>query len=258
MDLTLAHSTSWLGKIISQTKPLSLTVQDLKRLINAVAGELYPFGGNCGTFAIGLQRFLSAQNFSNMEYFLLSGAEDEDELIHSDPDVYHVCLKVGEFDNETFDGSGVASIRHLNSILKEYRSNLKVANQFWLPCQQSTETIIRSNTNFNVSEDQFLYAFEQAVAMKSNKPKMYTVGISKAYFPKELQQSQEYFEIISVPANGRLEAAQLAWAQNGQRWLSLMSPQQTKVRIVSLNVDEPDAGVGGLLGRLQPITVYRG
>lgn len=95
--------------------------------------------------------------------------------------------------------------------------------------------------------------------VSANKIKRYTVGISKLYFPKEIwpmQLVQEYIDVVQVSALTRVEAARQAWEEHGSKWLSMMNPKQTSRRRISLHVDEPAAGVGGKLGRLDPITVF--
>lgn len=84
----------------------------------------------------------------------------------------------------------------------------------------------------------------------------YEVGIPKDYFPKELHPKGlvvSYLEIHKVKAANRTEAAKAIWALHGKRLLSQMLPH---VKKLSLYVNEPSAGVGGILGRLMPIQVY--
>jgi len=86
----------------------------------------------------------------------------------------------------------------------------------------------------------------------------YDVGIDKAYFPKSLWRTgTEFLEVVKITATSRSEAASKAWQKHGNKWLSMMNPQVTTKRIVSLYVNSPDAGVGGTLGRLSTIEVYR-
>ena len=90
--------------------------------------------------------------------------------------------------------------------------------------------------------------------------KTYRVGVPKAYFPIDIRPTEigsEFQEVVSIKAKNRSEAANKTWAQHGTRWLEMMPPKQTTVRRISLYADEPDAGVGGKLGRLSPIEVYR-
>ncbi len=90
----------------------------------------------------------------------------------------------------------------------------------------------------------------------------YKVGIHKSYFPKEMRPTEigsEHQEVVVVRGDTRTEAAQTAWAAHGDRWLQMMGPRQTTLpRIVRLHTNEPKAGVGGLLGRLEPVKVHEG
>jgi hypothetical protein len=89
----------------------------------------------------------------------------------------------------------------------------------------------------------------------------YQVAISKVYFPEELWPSvpEGFYDYVEVVAFSREDAAKLAWIMKGDEWLSKMNPRETKLpRIVSLNVNDPKAGIGGLLGRLEPVKVYKG
>ncbi len=87
----------------------------------------------------------------------------------------------------------------------------------------------------------------------------YTVGVHKAYFPKELHPKgigEEYLEVHKVAAKNRQEAADKVWAEHGERLLKMMLPANRLGRKVSLHVNEPRAGVGGKLGRLRPNLVH--
>lgn len=89
--------------------------------------------------------------------------------------------------------------------------------------------------------------------------KQYTVGIPKAYFPKEIQPkgiAEECFDVVKIRANSRTDAAHIAWEKYGDRWLSNMSPRSTKLpRRISLFVDEPNSVSNGTLTRLTPISL---
>lgn len=83
--------------------------------------------------------------------------------------------------------------------------------------------------------------------------------ISRAYFPRHLHPREIgcYFEWFKVKADSRTEAATLAWRANGERWLAAMNPvKDEEKRIVSLHVNSPKAGRGGLAGRLCSIKVH--
>ena len=84
----------------------------------------------------------------------------------------------------------------------------------------------------------------------------FLVGIPKVYFPRHLRPNrigESYVEAHRVLAVSRTEAAQVVWSKHGDRLLKQMLPGRQRV---SLDVNEPAAGVGGVLGRLAPITVY--
>ena len=90
--------------------------------------------------------------------------------------------------------------------------------------------------------------------------KTYKVGIDKVYFPIEKRpRFVLLFEpAVRVKAYSRTEAAKLAWEACGESWLKEMGPCMTGAtkRIISLHVNEPSAGVGGIIGRLSSIKVY--
>ena len=90
----------------------------------------------------------------------------------------------------------------------------------------------------------------------------YFVGIRKDYFPRgswssDLLPGDAFYAVVEVEAWDRVRAAHEAWLLNGHDWLLEMGPARTRVRIISLDVNDPGAGPGGILGRLQPIEVYR-
>ena len=88
----------------------------------------------------------------------------------------------------------------------------------------------------------------------------FVVWIHKSFFPKHLQPTgPDEFDRWQIIGASRKHAAELAWAENGERLLALMGPRKTRgPRKVSLFVSDPSGGAGGLSGRLPPITVYRG
>lgn len=92
--------------------------------------------------------------------------------------------------------------------------------------------------------------------------KTYIVQISKWYFPEEIwakeQRLNEVFRQVKVRAENRTEAAKKVWEKFGKQWLGHMKSKEGSVRMVSLYVNEPVAGVTGLAGRLMPIRVYEG
>ena len=92
---------------------------------------------------------------------------------------------------------------------------------------------------------------------KKTQRRRFKVGVRKEYFPKALHPKlfgEAYVEVVQVFSTSRTEAAQKAWEANGHRWLRQM---KDTVRQVSLEVNEPTIGVGGLVGRLAPVTVWK-
>lgn len=83
----------------------------------------------------------------------------------------------------------------------------------------------------------------------------YKVGLPKEYFPKEMWKEPGYLypyvKVVTVRANNRTHAAVLGWG----RLILLRGKMNPHVKKVSLDVNDPTAGVGGKLGRLIPITV---
>lgn len=95
------------------------------------------------------------------------------------------------------------------------------------------------------------------------KRRRYMVGIRKEYFPPSIhppvKEISAYYEVVrGVLAMDRIEAANQVWAQNGERWLSLMNPDTTLNgnRIISLEVNDPVRKIGP--GRLQGVKVFEG
>lgn len=85
----------------------------------------------------------------------------------------------------------------------------------------------------------------------------FDVGISKHYFPYTLfpeELVQEFFEMLTIRAMSRIDAATIVWSRHRSRWLILMKPKLTRLpRIVSLHVSGNN---GTPPGRLVPIKVY--
>jgi len=90
----------------------------------------------------------------------------------------------------------------------------------------------------------------------------FTVGINKAYFPKEIHPqgpAQLYQHVVKVKAENRTDAAHKAWLLFGNDWISQMNPKQTSVRHISLDVNDPQTERGkelSNLGRMMAIRVY--
>ena len=97
----------------------------------------------------------------------------------------------------------------------------------------------------------------------SYPPKHWQAYISKSYFPKELWPKDryddvfEFFDRVDAPKNAsRTDVAKKVWEEHGERLLVLMGPKKTKLpRKVCIHVNDPKAGVSGVVGRLSPILI---
>ena len=95
---------------------------------------------------------------------------------------------------------------------------------------------------------------------KTFKEKIYTVQISKSYFPKDLWYNVEIgtdiFKTWKIKAISRMDAAKKIWKKENEELLKIMIPEGNLGRHVSLYVNDPDApGNSGLASRLTPIRV---
>ena len=88
---------------------------------------------------------------------------------------------------------------------------------------------------------------------RKRKTRLYRVAIDKVYFavPLKLPPGVTVADEVRIRATGRTDAAEKACATFRLRWRPSLRPD-TKI---SLYVNDPTAGVGGKLTRLQPICV---
>lgn len=88
---------------------------------------------------------------------------------------------------------------------------------------------------------------------------LFKVYISKYYFPPTQWpkgRMDEMYRYWKVRAQNRTEAALKIWARHNKTLLSEMTPNSSRLsRQVSLNVNSPEAGIGGTAGRLTSIRV---
>ena len=113
---------------------------------------------------------------------------------------------------------------------------------------------------YNISRMKEIRDINQINRQTTKGIRTYKVYISKVYFPKKLHSPEskmtEVYVSWKIKANSRTDAAQKIWAKYGDRLLKDMKNTGSRLpRKVSLNVNEPTAGVTGTASRLYPINV---
>ena len=133
------------------------------------------FGGNCGTFALALERYIKEKYNKNL-CFILTVSLDGDEqgnfpnenindLIYGDYDLYHVMLGYIDKDHPFglyFDGDGIYDGTNVTDYMitfcyEEYGNPNPTFVYLEYP-EQSYETIkniILNNTNWSISVEEF-------------------------------------------------------------------------------------------------------
>jgi len=92
------------------------------------------------------------------------------------------------------------------------------------------------------------------------KTRTYTTGISKVYWPKNVKLPEQpsagcdTILVKKIKAPSRESAAWIAWETFYRDMLVPVLPKH--VKRVCVYVNDPTAGVGGLIGRLEPVLVY--
>lgn len=118
-----------------QAPPEALSHEQVLALIGAVTGEVRGGGGNCGVFAIALNRALGNRG----EYWAVIGDDDPDRF-------YHVML---DYNNVTYDEAGVADREHLRESFSwdEWNERDVDVEFLILPGGEETERSIIKNTD---------------------------------------------------------------------------------------------------------------
>jgi len=129
------------------------------------------FGGNCGMFALALGRYVK-EKYKDSPVFLLATGLDGDEkgdlpndgyedLSAGDYDLYHVMYAFQDpitSEGYYFDGSGVYTnsnvTKYINDFCKKYYNN-PYPTYAYLDYNEKTKSIIRQNTNWSISDNEF-------------------------------------------------------------------------------------------------------
>ena len=91
---------------------------NLLPLIKMVSKSLSSFGGNCGTFSLGLGKFAQDKG-NNVEIILALDDEYElEDLVYGEPTLYHTLISIN---GTWYDGDGITNINKLKQFcLNEY------------------------------------------------------------------------------------------------------------------------------------------
>lgn len=108
-------------------------------------------GGNCGTFALALAKLCGEPSI----IYVISNSEDEEELLHGEPDIYHVIISIN---GVLYDSTGITDVDAAFSIAEQQYNNSNAYDISYDYPKESNriEAIIRANTNWSISTDQYI------------------------------------------------------------------------------------------------------
>ena len=117
-------------------------------------------GGNCGQSAYAIHRWIRDKKGVNTEIGILTNAEDADELLNGEPDVYHVVV---EFNGKPIDENGILSNQQLLDLAEDQYGNLYPEYYTYdMPLEQKEVLrIISANTDYNVDWNYFYDVLEE-------------------------------------------------------------------------------------------------
>ena len=117
-------------------------------------------GGNCGQSAYAIHRWIRDNNGVNTEIGVLTNAENEDELVNEEPDVYHMVVV---FNGKPIDENGILSNQQLLDLAEDQYGNPDPEYYtFDMPSEEKKVLrIISANTNYNVDWNYFYNVLEK-------------------------------------------------------------------------------------------------
>lgn len=120
------------------------------------ANKLY--GGNCGTFALALGKFLEANHKVTVLIICKDLYEELDDvevsdLIASEPSIYHVALNV---DGSIYDGDGKVTLDHIADWIESEYSDYDAITLNYPLSDTKLPVLINNDTNWSISSSDFL------------------------------------------------------------------------------------------------------
>ena len=101
------------------------------------------FSGNCGMFAIALGEE-AAKRGKEVVMVVAHNAEDLEDLLRGEPDVYHVAV---EIDGTIYDGRGeVSSVNDLLDFIDDPSAKID-----YLALDEAFKALVRTQTNWSVT-----------------------------------------------------------------------------------------------------------
>ena len=101
------------------------------------------FSGNCGMFAIALGEE-AAKRGKEVVMVVAHNAEDLEDLLRGEPDVYHVAV---EIDGTIYDGRGeVSSVNDLLDFIDDPFAKID-----YLALDEAFKALVRTQTNWSVT-----------------------------------------------------------------------------------------------------------
>ena len=101
------------------------------------------FSGNCGMFAIALGEE-AAKRGKEVVMVVAHNAEDLEDLLRGEPDVYHVAV---EIDGTIYDGRGeVSSVNNLLDFIDDPSAKID-----YLALDEAFKALVRTQTNWSVT-----------------------------------------------------------------------------------------------------------
>lgn len=146
------------------SESVNIKIEDIFKAVKANS-KIDCSGGNCGQSAYAVYRFIKEKYGIVYDFFVLTNADSEEELINGEPDVYHIGL---EKNNSFYDENGkIDSDYLLDLALDQYGNHNPNLYTFEMPKEEQTLLkIISTQTNYNTDWNYFYDILEKTLFKK--------------------------------------------------------------------------------------------
>lgn len=113
-------------------------------------------GGNCGTFTLALAELYN----SPCEILMITNADDEEELINGEPNIYHVAIRINDV---IIDCTGITTIKQMVDIAEDQYGDYDSEIFIFTYPQEKRKIIsaIINNTDYSINPKAYVKFFKE-------------------------------------------------------------------------------------------------